>query len=177
LNDRFLDAPMRFAEAIQLHRTLTALANLLRDDFAASPERHGTPLALCYGGLMHLCDPFACTESNHGEHTVEETEMQTIAIAGLKSLAADVLRAAELFQASMLANPAAASPLIGDCLYFATTIYAWLADETGLKQMGDAYHSLRKVLETLGTRWAVAHQYLALLDSSRETLYAGSSLL
>src|ERR1700744_2778177 len=60
LNDRFLDAPMRFSEAIQLHRTLQALANLLPNDVHRSPERYGTPLALCYSSLMHLCDPFAC---------------------------------------------------------------------------------------------------------------------
>ncbi len=126
---------------------------------------------------MHLCDPFACTESNHGQHTVEETEMQTIAIAGLKTLAADVLRFSELFHMSMIANPAATSPLIGDCLYFAATIYAWLACETGLKTMGDAYQTLRRVLETMALRWAVADQYLALLNTSKETLYAESQLV
>ncbi|EXJ62130.1 hypothetical protein A1O7_02563 [Cladophialophora yegresii CBS 114405] len=177
LNDRVLDASMRFSEAIQLHRTLQALANLLPNDVARAPERYGTPLAICYSSLMHLCDPFACTESNHGQHTVEETEMQTIAIAGLKTLAADVLRFSELFHISMLANPAASSPLVGDCLYFAASIYAWLANETGSKPMADAYHSLRRVLETMGTRWAVAHEYLALLNTSKETLYADSVLI
>jgi hypothetical protein len=177
LDDRILDASMRFTEAIQLHRTLQALANLLPNDVHRSPERYGTPLAICYSSLMHLCDPFACTESNHGQHTVEETEMQTIAIAGLKTLAADVLRFSELFHISMLANPAATSPLVGDCLYFAASIYAWLANETGLKPMADAYHSLRGVLETMGTRWAVAHQYLCLLNASKETLYADSVLI
>ena len=177
LNDRLLDAPMRFSEAIQLHRTLQALANLLPNDVQHSPERYGTSLALTYGSLMHLCDPFACTESNHGQHTVEETEMQTIAIAGLKPLAADVLRLSELFHTTMTTNPATTSPLIGDCLYFAATIYAWLANETGSSHMSDAYHTLRKVLETMGLRWAVAHQYIALLNISKETLYADSPLV
>ncbi|KIW81458.1 hypothetical protein Z517_04483 [Fonsecaea pedrosoi CBS 271.37] len=177
LNDKMLDAPMRFSEAIQLHRTLQALANLLPNDVHHVPERYGTPLALCYSSLMHLCDPFACTESNHGFHTVEETEMQTIAIAGLKSVASDVLRFSQLWHMGMLSNPAAASPLLGDCLYFAATIYAWLAQETGVREMGDAYHVLRKVLETMSSRWAVAQQYLILLDVSKEHLYADSILV
>ena len=126
---------------------------------------------------MHLCDPLACTESNHGAHTVEETQMQAIAIAGLKSLAADVLGMADLFQMSMRANPAGVSPLVGDCLYFAATIYAYFANETGATEMGEAYHTLRGVLEAMGARWAVAHQYLALLDESKQKLYADCSLV
>ncbi|OAP56188.1 hypothetical protein AYL99_09367 [Fonsecaea erecta] len=177
LNDRLLDASMRFSEAIQLHRTLQALANLLPNDVHHSPERYGTPLALCYSSLLHLSDPFACTESNRGYRTVEETEMQTIAIAGLKSVAADVLRFSQLWHVDMTSNPAAVSPLLGDCLYFAATIYAWLANETGQQEMGDAYHILRKVLETMGSRWAVAQQYLILLDMSKEHLYADSLLV
>ncbi|OAL29405.1 hypothetical protein AYO22_02299 [Fonsecaea multimorphosa] len=177
LNDRLLDAPMRFSEAIQLHRTLQALANLLPNDVHHSPERYGTPLALCYSSLMHLCDPFACTESNRGYRTVEETEMQTIAIAGLKSVAGDVLRFSQLWHVDMTSNPAGVSPLIGDCLYFAATIYAWLAHETGLREMGEAYHILRKVLETMASRWAAGQQYLGLLDMSKENLYADSLLI
>lgn len=177
LNDRYLDAPMRFSEAILLHRTLQALTNLLPDDVHQSPERYGTSLALCLGGLMHLCDPFACTESNHGEHTVEETEMQTIAIAGLNSLGADALRLSEHLHHTMLSNPTAISPLVGDCFYFAATLYAWLANENGLSEYGEAYQTLRKVLETMSTRWALGTHYLALLNCSKETLYADSTLI
>ncbi|EXJ68347.1 uncharacterized protein A1O5_08139 [Cladophialophora psammophila CBS 110553] len=177
LNDRLLDAPMRFSEAIQLHRTLQALANLLPNDVHRSPERYGTPLAICYSSLMHLCDPFACTESNGGHRTVEETEMQTIAIAGMKSVAADVFRFSQLLHVGMTSNPAAVSPLVGDCIYFGASIYAWLAHETGLREMGDAYHILRKVLETMASRWAVGQQYLTLLDISKESLYADSQFV
>jgi len=177
LNDQLLDAPLRFTEALQLHRTLRAFANLLPDEVRQSPARFGTPLALCYGALIHLCDPFACTESNRGEHTVEETEMQTTAIAGLKSTAADVLQFSHLVRMTMATNPSATSPFIGDCLYQAAATYAWLVHESGARDMVESYHILKDVLATMNCRWAVAGQYLDILNTGRETLYDNNPLL
>ncbi|KIW19214.1 hypothetical protein PV08_03508 [Exophiala spinifera] len=188
---------MRFAEALQLHRTFRALANLLMTEHGdgedegqrrpgapppppppPSQQHYGTALALCLGGLLHLYDPFACTETNHGTGTVEETEMQTVAIAGLRAVAADVLRFSRgALQASMRDHPAAISPLVGDCLYIAAATYAWLAYETGSRDAADAYHQLRNVLGIMATRWAVAGQYLATLEKARETLYPETPLL
>ena len=177
LNDRLLDAPLRFTEAIQLHRTLQALANLLPGDVQRSTEQYGTPLAICYSGLLHLCDPFACTESNRGDHTVEETEMQTIAIAGMKSVAADILQFSRLFRLSMIKNPTAISPLVGDCIYSAAATYAWLVHESGSKENADAYHELKRILEAMASRWGVASQYLAILSKSQESFYPSTLLL
>ncbi|KIW40475.1 hypothetical protein, variant [Exophiala oligosperma] len=177
LNDKMLEGPMRFTEAIQLHRTFQALANLLTEDTGRQPWQYGTSLALCFGGLLHLYDPFACTETNHGTGTVEETEMQTVAIGGLRSVAADILQFSHLLQTSMKENPASISPLIGDCLYIAAATYAWLVYETGTRETAEAYRQLRKVLEIMGTRWAVGGQYLAILEKARETLYPETPLL
>ncbi len=177
LNDRLLDSPLRFTEAIQLQRTLQALANLLPSDVHRSPMGYGTAWAICLSALLHLCDPFACTESNRGDHTVEETEMQTIAIAGLKTLSADVLSFSKLFQSAMTSNPAAISPLIGDCIYSAAATYAWMVHESGSRETAEAYQTLTKVLETMASRWAVAREYLSILNKSKETLYAGAVFL
>lgn len=177
LNDRILEAPMRFAEAIQLHRTFQALANLLPDDVRRLPTHYGTAMALCYGGLLHLYDPFACTETNHGTGTVEETEMQTISIAGMKATAADILQFSRVLQGSMMTNPSSISPLVGDCLYVAAATYGWLVHETGSGEAAEAYHELRGVLETMNTRWAVAGQYLATLEKAREAFYPDTPLL
>ncbi|EXJ87309.1 hypothetical protein A1O3_04268 [Capronia epimyces CBS 606.96] len=176
-NDQLLDSPLRFTEAIHLFRTLQALANLLQGDAQQLPERYGTALALCCSALLRLSDRFACTETNGGNHTVEETEMQTLAISGMKGTAADALQFSQLLMLSMIASPAATSPLIGDCLYMAAATYAWLAHESGLREMGEAYHQLRKSLETMNCRWAVASQYLGLLDKAKETLYPDCLLL
>lgn len=177
LNDRLLDAPLRFTEGIQLHRTIQALANLLPSDFQRLPVQYGTSLALCYSSLLHLYDPFACTESNRGDHTVEETEMQTIAIAGLKSVAADALQFSILLQTSMAESPSSISPLIGDCIYVTATTYAWLVHESGSAEMAEAYHTLRKVLKAMNSRWAVAGHYLAILNKSKDAFYPDTPLL
>lgn len=177
LNDRLLDSPLRFTEAIQLQKTLQALANLLPNDVHQSPMSYGTSLAICYSALLHLCDPFACTESNRGEHTVEETEMQAISIIALKSVSADVLEFSHLLQMAMTSNLAAISPLVGDCIYSAAATYAWLVHESGSREMADAYHTLRNVLEKMASRWAVGWEYLAILEKSKESLYADTLLL
>jgi hypothetical protein len=176
-NDRVIDAPLRFREAIQLQRTLQALANLLPTDVQTSPEVYGTPLALCYSSMMHLCDAFCCTATNRGEHTVEETEMQTIAIACLKSVVGDVAHLGQLLSPSLAQNPASFSPLVGDCIYSAAATYAWLVHEHGSPEMAEAYHTLRKVLQAMNSRWRAAGQYLLILDKAQETLYSETSLL
>lgn len=177
LNDRHVDAPLHFTEAIYLLRTLQALATLLQGDVQRFPLRYATALSLCYGALLHLCDPLQCTETNHGNHTVEETEMQTLAIAGVKSTAADILQFSQLQMLSMTASPAAISPLMADCLYMAAATYTWLAHESGLREMGEAYHQLRKSLQVMNARWVLAGQYLSLLDKAKETLFPDCLLL
>jgi hypothetical protein len=67
LNDRNVEPAFRFSEAGQLHRTFAALASLLPDEFQALPDQLSTATALVYGGMLHLYDPYACTESNHGK--------------------------------------------------------------------------------------------------------------
>lgn len=177
LNDHPPDPTLRFSEAIQLHRTLQALTNLLPDDVQRAPERYGTALALCHSSLLHLYDPFCCTETNRGEHTVEETEMQTISLNGLKTVADDVLQFSQILRTSMEQNPAGISPLLADCLYTAAATYAWLVYETGTRDAAESYHAVRKVLEIMSARWSVATQYLAILEKARETLYPQTALL
>jgi hypothetical protein len=177
LDDNLLDSPVRFTEALQLHRTIQALANLVPTDVQLSPERYGTSIALCYSSLIHLCDPFACTASNRGDHTVEETEMQTVAIAGMRATANDTLQFSKLFKRSMTQNPSSISPLVADCLYMAAATYAWLVHESGSREAAESYHSLRGVLEMMNCRWAVAAQYLAILNKAQETMYPQTLLL
>ena len=66
LNDRNVEPAFRFTEAVQLHRTLAALASLLPEEFQASPDQLSSAIALVYGGMLHLYDPYACTQSNLG---------------------------------------------------------------------------------------------------------------
>jgi len=58
LNDPALEGATRFDEAMQIHRTLIAFAKLLPDEVNRDPARCGTAMALCYGALLHLYDPW-----------------------------------------------------------------------------------------------------------------------
>lgn len=177
LNDQSDDLVMRFTEAAQIHRTITALTNLLVDEVENEPLKFGTPAALCYTALLHLCDGFACTESNRGQHTVEETEMQGIAIAGLRKTSADALRLSQLLKLTMSTNLSATSPLTADCLYQAAAQYAWLVHETGEKEMVSSYHALGEVLVLMNRRWSVAGEYIKILEAARESLYENNPYL
>ena len=66
LNDPNVEPVFRFSEAGQLHRTFAALASLLPDEFQASPDQLSSAIALVYGGMLHLYDPYCCTHSNRG---------------------------------------------------------------------------------------------------------------
>ena len=171
LNEQGQESPLRFSEAAQLHRTLEALAKLLPDEVQRAPERFSTPIALCYGAIIHLCDPFCCTAHNKGDHTVEETQMQEIAIAGMKRTASEIFELSGLQRSIMNDNISAISPLTLDALYMAATTYAWLVHETGSHDYATSYHSIREVLRTMDQRWAAAGEYLKALDITKMSLY------
>ena len=176
-NEQQDDSPMKFTEAQQIHRTITALTKLLIAEVETDPLRFGTAAALCFAALLHLCDLYACTESNQGEHTVGEIEMQTVAIAGLKQTSADALRLSQLLRMAMATNPLATSPLTADCLYQAATQYAWLVYEVGNDEYIVAYRGLAQVLSLMSSRWAVASEYLKILEMARESLYDNNASL
>lgn len=166
-NDRSLDSPFRFSEAAQLSRTINALATLLPGEFEANPERLSTALAISYSTMLCLYEPYACTDSNHGDHTVEEVEMQSIAIAGLKSTAEEILKFSHNLKRIMTYNGATVSPLIADCLYGAAADYAWLVQERGTPEMLASYNNLIEALKLLDMRWKVAGEYLKILEATQ----------
>lgn len=115
-NDTTIEGSFRFEEAIQLYRTIKAFSMLLAEEHDVAPERMSTPMALCYSTVLALCDPYSCTESNRGEHSAEETEMQSIAISVLKTVAGQVLRFSYHLRRNMAESVAICSPFAIDCL-------------------------------------------------------------
>lgn len=168
LNDHYSDPSLRFTQAITLYRTVNALSNVLPQETFHDPHRYATAMALCYGTLLHLCDPFSCTEANRGNHTVEETEMQAIAIPGMREVAGKVLEFSRYIREMVDEGESAAavSPLVCDCLYSAAATFQWLSYESGSEEAVEGYRALRGVLEGLRGRWAVAGEYVKILDVS-----------
>jgi hypothetical protein len=177
LSDHYGDPSPRFAQAIQLHRTLTALSNVLPSEVSEDPIHYSTAMALCYGTLLHLCDPFSCTETNRGSHTVEETEMQAISIPGMRNTAMQVLEFSQIVRKSMDENLSAVSPLMADCLYSATATLQWLVHETGAEEAINGYSYLRSVLQEMSKRWAVAGEYIKVLEVCFEPKIGKRSLI
>lgn len=170
LNEFIKESDARFTTALQVHRTLTAFIRIVQEDFTRSPEQYATALALAYTALIHLCDPFCCTDSNRGAHTAEEAELQNICISGITSVADDIARFALHLRPSMNMRHAAVSPLLGNCFYMAVVTFAWRVYE-GEHSVVDAYHVLRNALNFLDGRWAVGGEYLQAVDRSKELLY------
>jgi hypothetical protein len=170
-DDKLLEAKDRFTGARQLLRTMLALTALLPAEAELRPEQYGTPIALCYSAVIHLCDPYACTGTNHGERTTEEVDLQTLAIAGMKEAAADVCQLSQYVRTAMFRNLNTTSPLIADALYQGAAIYAWLVHETGELANIRAYWQITDVLKAMETRWACATEYLSLLEKTKKEIY------
>ena len=172
-NDKNIDVRFRFSEALQLYRTISALASYLPAEFESDPERMTTSVALCYSTLLALCDPYSCTDSNHGLNTVEETEMQGIAISGLQSISNDVYQLSLHLRPFTDSNLDGASPLITDCIYQAAATKLWLFYESGAPEAADSLRTLREMLETINGRWKIAGEYLKVLEISESALFGG----
>jgi hypothetical protein len=82
--------------------------------------------------------------------------MQSIAIAGLKTTADEILRFSQRLQTCIGYDMAASSPLVADCLYQAAATYAWLVYETRSPDMVIAMNTLTECLRMLDMRWKVA---------------------
>jgi hypothetical protein len=172
-NDR-TDTPLRYTEGMQLYRTLHALGTILPTELAQNEQQFSTPLFLCYGALLHLCDPFCCAETNHGDRTVEETEMQVVAINGIKKAAIEVLGFAETVKMLLRENISAISPLMLDGLYMAAATFAWFTHESGSVEDSRNYHVLKEILIQMNVRWAAAGEFVKTLDATRDILYASN---
>jgi hypothetical protein len=85
--------------------------------------------------------------------------MQSIAIAGLKTTADEILRFSQRLQTCMEYNMSASSPLVADCLYQAAATYAWLIYETRSPDMVIAMNALTECLRMLNERWKVAGKH------------------
>lgn len=171
-DDRDIESTFRFTSAMQIHATLDALSNVLAEEFKISPGRISTAFALLFTARLSLYDPYACTGTNHGDNTVEETQMQEIAISGLKETAQDIVQFSQYLGSHLGFDISSASPLICDCLYQAAANFAWLRLENGDPQADIAFRVLVDFLNLLNTRWRVAGEYVKMLEISKQKVYS-----
>ncbi|EPS37764.1 hypothetical protein H072_8541 [Dactylellina haptotyla CBS 200.50] len=93
--------------------------------------------------------------------------MQEIALTGLKDTGAVVVAfAAKLNEFDGTQEPSTISPFVSDCIYTAAKHYLWYLRETGNSEIHNLANVLLGTLRSLGSRWAVANDYLSILDGS-----------
>ncbi|KAH8646924.1 hypothetical protein BGZ61DRAFT_469955 [Ilyonectria robusta] len=176
ISDRDSDIEFRCNEALQLRRTLQALAATIANE---SEELLGhvndatadlplfTATALCHSALLGLYETYCCTENSEANQMGCENllEMQNLAISGLKEISNAVFLFSKRLQAvTELGGMLRMTPLVCACLYQAAGNYLWYTLETGGQDYLSMANTIKSVLSILGTRWNSAREYVAILD-------------
>ncbi|KAK7219015.1 hypothetical protein V2G26_007018 [Clonostachys chloroleuca] len=175
-SDRDSDIEFRCREALQLRRTVQALAATIANESEELLEHMNdatadlplfTATALCHSALLHLYDAYCCTENSEANQMGCENllEVQRLAISGLKEIPNAVFLFSKRLQAvTELGGMLRMSPLVCDCLYQAAATYLWYTLETGGQDYLPMANTIKDVLGILGTRWNSAREYIAILD-------------
>lgn len=125
LDDKDLSVEYRFTDALQLHRTGRAFADVLYDQLSEDADEDATlqpsicaSMAMIYSGLLTLYDGYSCTSKLPPEGGDQKLLMQKQSIDGLSKISG---RASEL--ARRLKNIAKSGgldrlgPMVIDCVY------------------------------------------------------------
>ena len=122
LDDRQLPMDFRIDEALQLHRTARALADVLaeeaeRDDPTKQPTLCSS-IAICYSALLTLYDGYSCTERSIQDAPESRLVLQKACIEGLDAVSAQAFHFARRVRTFVdRASLGQLSPLVIDSLY------------------------------------------------------------
>jgi len=163
LNDTTLPPEYRFEEALQLHRTLRALALILaseaEDDDPALRPTLCTSMAIAYSALLTLYDAYSCTERALPNAPETQLQMQKESIEGIAYICESVLHLARRMRGFVdHAGLNRVSPLTIDALYQAAASYAWYVRETSDPTYAEKLAEMKEVLGLCDRRWRVAGQ-------------------
>lgn len=145
----------RFENALQLNRTLRSLLSIAEKDFESSSSDYGSSVCLGFTAMVALHELYACTGTNRGTNTVQETEMQIISIKELKLLTAEI-RSHLVQWVDKGLDLWDLGPLVCSCIYQAAATSAWYATESGDSWMQESHGFFLNALEQIKPRWAVA---------------------
>jgi hypothetical protein len=162
-----------YQDGIRLHHVLEAFSSGLVLELQ-QPNLNGEPRAhpgvgLVYTAQILLYDCHSCADFDQpgGVGIREQLEMQTIAMAGLRTVCPAVSRFAAGVRAALRAGDAmASSPLLLSCLYEAGKYHFWYYRETQRVELLAEANEIMLTLRALTSRWALAgkgHPRLLLL--------------
>ena len=122
INDKALPKDYRFQEALQLSRTLRALAGALPSEADNNDIENGpqlcTGMAICYSALLTLYDAYSCSERIVQDATEEQLQMQNESIEGLSEITGRALHLARRVRSFVeRSGYGRLSPLVIDSFY------------------------------------------------------------
>ncbi|KAK5121058.1 hypothetical protein LTR85_005542 [Meristemomyces frigidus] len=181
LNDKNLPLDYKFDEALQLNRTIRALAGLLpkeaeEDDPTVRPTLC-TSMAICYTALLILYDHYSCTDRSLPNGPETQLVLQKECIDGLAEISATAMNLARRLRSFIdRAGLGKLSPFTIDCIYQAAANYAWYVRESSDPACGERLAELKELLSLCDRRWRVAGQYLSVVYDFRERVeYSGAA--
>lgn len=170
IDDKTIPLDYRFEEALQLHKTLKALAALLPTEAEGEDPTAGptlcSSLAICYSALLTLYDAYGCSERSVPDAPESQLVMQKESVQGIVEVCESVLLLGrKIAQRIELGEGLGRlSPLTVECMYEAGASYAWYLRETSNPQYGEKLAEVKELLRLFEKRWRVAGQYLLYID-------------
>lgn len=167
-NEKAADLQFWYQEGVQLHHILDAFTAALSTELQSivgldEPSNTTRDMALwpaislAYTAQIILYDVHSCAELDDitGVGIPEQLQVQTISIAGLKSVCPAVARFAGRVR-TMLNHVGHVSPLVTSCMYEAAKYLSWYHRETNRTELLDEVREITDALRAIAPMWAVA---------------------
>ncbi|KAH8911446.1 hypothetical protein BR93DRAFT_975433 [Coniochaeta sp. PMI_546] len=171
INEPPADMSLWYQDGIRLHHVLEAFSSGvvldLQQPNITAESRAYPAVGLVYTAQILLYDSHTCAEFDQpgGVGLQEQLEMQALSLAGLRNVCPAVSRFATGVRAALRAGDAmASSPLLLNSLYEAGKYYLWYYRETHRAELLTETNEIMLTLRALTSQWALAGQYIAILD-------------
>ncbi|KAM0719810.1 hypothetical protein Q7P37_003945 [Cladosporium fusiforme] len=169
VNDTKLPVEYRFEQALQLSKTVKALAEAMltearEEDALVENRLPCSAVAIAFSALLTLYDQYGCTERYIENGPETQLIMQQESIDGLREVTELALQMARRVRRYIGSENRLGeiSPLTLDALYQATANYAWYVRESSDANSGERLAELKEVLTVVNERWRAAGNYFPL---------------
>ncbi|KAF4953353.1 hypothetical protein FSARC_12404 [Fusarium sarcochroum] len=152
-------------EGQSLHRALSSLQISIEEQWTSntslppSDSSLACALSICVCAQALLYASYGCPDApgiTSRERLAHETEMQSVSVQGLRALGGSIV--------PKLTQAHSDCPLLARCLYTAANACSWFIREDYEPQMRSALATIVAELKRLSERWAIATEYIALLE-------------
>ncbi|KAI9760148.1 MAG: hypothetical protein M4579_001868 [Chaenotheca gracillima] len=188
--DKIDDPEFRVQEALQLEKTIKALAGVLPGE-CFEESRLCTAISICYrysapfqslvatsltlrSALLTLYENYSCYESLQSR-TPQDLMLQKTSINGLEDISKEVAWFSSQLSNILEYEPEVVSPFLSDCLYQAAANCAWKIRESGDKNATELLETLQQTISKLDQRWAIAGEYTKILSTTERILVTGET--